>query len=924
MSRNLEVLTDQRVAVVGAGYWGKNHVRNFWELGALEQVCDLDKDLLNKTASQYPGVHCTNSYGDVLSNDKIKGIVLATPASTHYKLARAAIEAGKDVLVEKPLALNIDDAEHLVSLAEDRKAVLMVGHILLYHPVVLKLKELVDSGYLGKIQYVQSNRLSMGIVRCEENILWSFAPHDISTVLYLLEESPVKIRAYGNCQLQQGIEDVTISILEFGSGAGAHIYISWMNPFKEHRLVIIGDRRMAVFEDSRPDAKLQIYNSNFNWVRRHPVPFKGEVENIPVENHEPLRMECQHFLDCITTRQQPRSNGHEGLRTLRVLMSSYESLKMESSTGVIEKRTSQTKDYFAHDSVSIEERCVIGAGTKIWHFSHIMEDAQIGSKCSLGQNVVVAKGVRIGDHCKIQNNVSIYEGVTLENNVFCGPSMVFTNVYNPRSEIPRMKEIRPTLVKEGATIGANATIVCGVTIGKYAFIGAGSVVTKDVEDYALVVGNPARQIGYMCRCGVTLTQPADSSQPLQCASCNKLYTLGVDKHLHESQGEEPVGKVPLLDLNAQYLSLKNDIHAAITGVVESQRFIMGPEVQALESEIAEYCQCKHGIGVSSGTDAILVSLMALGVGAGDEVITTPFTFFATVGAILRLGAVPVFVDIDPVTFNLDATKVKKAVTSRTKAILPVHLFGQCADMADLLEISEHTGIAIVEDAAQAIGSEYHGRRAGSMGSVGCFSFFPSKNLGAFGDGGMITTNDDDLANRIRMLRNHGASPKYYHKLVGGNFRLDAIQAAILRVKLKRLDSWTHNRIENAAYYTGKFEELGLAGTHLIPPSVRTGRHIFNQYVVATEQRDTLRQYLKDHGVETEIYYPKPMHLQECMNGAQYREGDFPVSEEASARVIALPIFPELSLAQKEYVVSKIFDYYSSNVFSLGKKATYLG
>ncbi len=895
------------VAVIGTGYWGKNHVRNFSRLGALAQICDLEEETRTRMASQYPGITCTDSYESVLANSDVRGVVLATPAVTHYRLAKAALEAGKDVLVEKPLALNIKDAQGLMTLAAERRAILMVGHILLYHPAVIKLKELVDSGYLGKIQYIQSNRLSMGIVRSEENILWSFAPHDVSVLLHLLGEMPTKVNAYGVCQLQDGVEDVTISVMEFASGVGAHVYVSWMNPFKEQKLVVVGDKRMAVFEDSKSENKLQVYNNSFSWVQRHPVPVKGDVENIPVEVAEPLYSECLHFLECMKTRQRPKSDGEEGYRTLSVLMKCYESLKQTCTESEV-METVQHRDYFAHPTAEIEQPSSIGSGTKIWHFSHVLSHATIGKNCNIGQNVVVGKNVTIGNQCKIQNNVCIYEGVTLEDYVFCGPSMVFTNVYNPRSEIPRMKEIRPTLVRQGATIGANATIVCGTTIGRYAFIGAGAVVKKDVDDYALVVGNPARRVGYMCKCGHKLHEHNGSDGLLKCSSCEMLYKFGSDAKLEQYQAEETVTKVALLDLKSQYLSIKDEIDIAIKKTVESQRFILGPDVEALEREIAQYCGCSQAIGVSSGTDALLIVLMALEVGPGDEVITTPFTFFATAGSIARLGAVPVFADIDPHTFNIDANQVERLITPRTKAILPVHLFGQCAEMGLLLEISQKYGIPIVEDAAQAIGSEYHGRRAGSMGAFGCFSFFPSKNLGAFGDGGMVTTNDDELADRVRMLRNHGAKPKYFHKIVGGNFRLDGIQAGILRVKLNHLDKWTEKRIENAAYYTRRLDELGLSGS-VTPPYMTESRHIFNQYVVIAENRDELKQYLKDHGVETEIYYPRPMHLQECFADGRYAEGSFPVSEQASKQVLALPIFPELSAAQKEYVVTKIRDFY---------------
>jgi dTDP-4-amino-4,6-dideoxygalactose transaminase len=369
--------------------------------------------------------------------------------------------------------------------------------------------------------------------------------------------------------------------------------------------------------------------------------------------------------------------------------------------------------------------------------------------------------------------------------------------------------------------------------------------------------------------------------------------------------------VPLLDLNAQYLALKDRIDAAIRGVIDSQHFINGPEVTALEEDIAAYSKVDHCIGVSSGTDALLVALMALDVGPGDEVITTPFTFFATAGAVVRLGARPVFVDIERDSYNIRPDEIEARVTPRTRAIIPVHLFGQCADMDPILAVAKKHGLAVIEDAAQAIGSEYKGKRAGSMGTVGCFSFFPSKNLGAFGDGGAVVTRDTALAGRIRCLRGHGANPKYYHKMVGGNFRLDTIQAAVLQVKLRHLDAWTAQRQEHAAYYDQAFQKVGLAGKLLETPRVVQSRHIFNQYVVRFSQRDAVKDHLKQLQIGTEIYYPVPMHLQECFANLGHKAGDFPESEAAAQETLALPIYPELTTTQQQRVVDAVVSYYRS-------------
>ncbi|MBM4260382.1 MAG: DegT/DnrJ/EryC1/StrS family aminotransferase [Deltaproteobacteria bacterium] len=379
--------------------------------------------------------------------------------------------------------------------------------------------------------------------------------------------------------------------------------------------------------------------------------------------------------------------------------------------------------------------------------------------------------------------------------------------------------------------------------------------------------------------------------------------------------------VPLLDLRTQYGAIEAEIRAAIDKVVQSQQFILGPEVEQLEREIAAYSACRFGIGVSSGTDALLVALMSLGIGSGDEVVTTPYTFFATVGCISRVGATPVFVDIDPLTYNIDATKIESAITRRTRAIMPVHLYGQMAEMDLIVDLARRYRLRVIEDAAQAIGSEDNGKRAGSISDLGCFSFFPSKNLGAFGDGGMVTTNDAELAERVAMLRGHGSKAKYYHKYIGGNFRLDAIQAAVLRVKLKYLDGWTAARQRNAATYRQLFTAAKLttdngAGSSgapvALPHEAAGGRHIYNQFVirVGTRRRDGLIDHLKRANIGCEIYYPVPLHLQECFRDLGHKPGDFPESEAAAQQTIALPIYPELTEAMQRAVVQSIADFFT--------------
>lgn len=382
--------------------------------------------------------------------------------------------------------------------------------------------------------------------------------------------------------------------------------------------------------------------------------------------------------------------------------------------------------------------------------------------------------------------------------------------------------------------------------------------------------------------------------------------------------------VPLLDLKAQYRSIKSDVDSAIAEVMESQYFILGPKVTDCEKAIAQYCGCAHAVGVSSGTDALLACLMAEEIGPGDEVITTPYTFFATAGAIARVGATPVFVDIEPTTYNIDVSQVEAKVTGKTRAILPVHLYGQMADMNALMWVADRHGLAVVEDAAQAIGSEHKGRRAGSIGQYGCLSFFPSKNLGAAGDGGMVVTNDSRRADKLMVLRAHGSRPKYHHAMIGGNFRLDALQAAVVSAKLRHLDAWTAARQRNAERYDGLFAQSGLeiidplaahAGMRrsgeawLQLPRVVTDRHIFNQYVIRVPRRDELAAALRAKGVGTEVYYPVPMHLQECFAYLGHGPGAFPESEAAARETLALPIYPELGDAQAQYVVECIRQFF---------------
>ena len=636
-------MTLKNIAVIGAGYWGRNLVRNFHELGVLKTICDGAQTVRDEMARTYPEAAVTAAVTDVLADPAVTGVVIAAPAALHFELATAALQAGKHVFVEKPLALTRADGAALVHLAAQCRRTLFVGHILHYHAAVIRLKELIRAGVIGRLQYIYSRRLSFGKIRREENILWSFAPHDISLILSLTGEEPSYVDAVGSNFLHARIADVTMTNLKFPSGIGAHIFVSWLNPYKEQKLVVVGSEGMLVFDDTEPIAtKLMHYPHKINWQNNLPVPHKGESEPVDIAPlwKEPLKAECEAFLTAVGSGVPPLTSGEEGLRVLKILEISQASLEEKERGGGMAPRAHSaapetvyvaprerawsdaaaaaalkpaaaagaavvagaapssaapvaavasasapvsaaaasapayaavataagaavpvaaapltpaapiapipvaasapvsapapaagaldssrpTADIFIHPTAVVDAGVAIGKGTKIWHFSHILSGSTVGEGCNIGQNVVIGPDVAVGARCKIQNNVSVYKGVTLEEGVFCGPAMVFTNIYNPRAEIPKMDQVRPTIVRRGATLGANCTIVCGVTIGRYAFVGAGAVVTRDVPDHALVVGNPARRIGYMCECGERLRDNGERlTDNRECPACGKIY-----------------------------------------------------------------------------------------------------------------------------------------------------------------------------------------------------------------------------------------------------------------------------------------------------------------------------------------------------------------------------------------------------------------
>lgn len=488
------------LALVGAGYWGKNLARTFRDLGVLHTLCDRSPDILRQYDAGYEGITRSESFNAVLADAAITKVAIAAPAACHHDLARRALEAGKDVYVEKPLCMTVAEGEALCGTAARHSRVLMVGHLLQYHPCVSALVALVRAGDLGEVQFISSNRLNLGIFRTHENALWSLAPHDVSVILRLAGDAvPSSVRCVGAACISPPIADMATVTMRFASGLRAKIDVSWLSPWKEQRLVVAGADGLAVFDDTLPwPEKLKIHRGH---IRRDaagsPVAHRAPGEPVAIEQREPLLAECEHFLEVCESRAAPLTDGHEGLRVLRVLAAADESLRRDGA----EQSPAVPPVFTAHPTAVIDVRSQVGPGAKIWHFSQVMEHARVGADCILGQNVVISPHVTLGANVKVQNNVSLYTGLTVEDDAFLGPSCVFTNVSNPRSQVVRRSLYEKTLVRRGATVGANATIVCGITLGRYSFVAAGAVVTKSIPDYALVVGNPARQTGWMSRHG---------------------------------------------------------------------------------------------------------------------------------------------------------------------------------------------------------------------------------------------------------------------------------------------------------------------------------------------------------------------------------------------------------------------------------------
>lgn len=514
-----------RVCVVGAGRWGKNHVRTLHELGVLAALVDESQERLGLFAEQYPGLETHGDIESALAHN-YDAYTVATPAETHFSIAKQILESGAPVLVEKPLALSSEEARSLNKIARDNRQQLMVGHLMLFHPAIVKIKELVDSGKIGSLQYIYSNRTNLGTVRTEEDVLWSFAPHDVSIFQYLLDSKPLSVESRGGAYLQTGVHDSVMTTLTYPGNISCHNFVSWLHPFKEHRLVVIGSEGMLTFEDSANGKPLRLHGSTIEWNEGEPAKREGPIEDVVYDDKSPLTEELRYFIENSkgTIARADARNAIEVLEILELASASLMGMDSPQPESGIDSRAMLGPGSFVHRSSYVDAGARIGAGTKIWHFSHVQQNAELGERCSLGQNVNIGSNVRIGNGVRIQNNVSVFEGVEIEDDVFCGPSMTFTNVMNPRAAFPTGAEgYGRTLVMEGATIGAKAVIVCGHTVGKYAFIAAGAVITSDVKDFAFMVGVPAAQIGWAMHGGERI--PLDFRGKATCSRTGHEYVV---------------------------------------------------------------------------------------------------------------------------------------------------------------------------------------------------------------------------------------------------------------------------------------------------------------------------------------------------------------------------------------------------------------
>jgi dTDP-4-amino-4,6-dideoxygalactose transaminase/acetyltransferase-like isoleucine patch superfamily enzyme len=582
---------------------------------------------------------------------------------------------------------------------------------------------------------------------------------------------------------------------------------------------------------------------------------------------------------------------------------------------------------FVHPTALVESR-EIGPGTRIWAFAHVLEGAVIGSNCNVGDHCFIERGARIGNDVVVKNGVAVWDGVTIEDRAFIGPHVNFTNDRVPRAKVFR-DTYDGTVVREGASLGANVTLVAPVAVGRFAIVGAGAVVTHDIPDYAIVKGNPARVTGFACQCGGRLPfgGEADSTDVCSCGLVYEYHSGEVRQVRRQRQSgqhaaghTDKISSVPFVDLRAQHDEIRPAVDAAIKQIIDNSSFVGGTFVENFERDFADFCGTRHAIACASGTDALKLALIAAGVGPGDEVITVPHTFIATVEAITGAGAHPVFVDIDRSTYNLcpdiladflstscqrnaNGNLINKKTGRRLRALLPVHLYGLPADMARLLPIAQQFGLRVIEDACQAHGAECRiagvVKRAGSLASVAAFSFYPGKNLGAMGEGGAVTTDSESMAREMRISRDHGQSERYIHvSAAGWNGRLDTLQCAVLGLKLPKLEQWNRCRNRAAQWYR---ERLGNE-ERIVLPVVPEGRtHVYHLFVVSVPDRERVWREMSAHGVGVGLHYPVPLHLQEAYRDLGWQRGSFPVSEAAASSILSLPMFPHITEAQVDYV-----------------------
>ncbi|RYN89579.1 hypothetical protein AA0119_g8852 [Alternaria tenuissima] len=896
-----------RVVVVGCGYWGINLVRCFSTIGALHAVVDVDTERAAEVARQH-GV-LAQDWTTALNDKRSDAVVLATPAIEHSHMAVEAFEAGKDVFIEKPLALTVEDGHKILEASKRAGKLGMVGHLFQYHPAYIKMRALVNSGALGKLQQISSTRLAFGRIRHEENASWSLAPHDISMILGIVGQDPTSIEAKADHFIRGTIADSANVRLRFSEDVQAQISVSWIYPTKERKLVVVGDKAMAVFDDCKPVGdKLTLYDQHITWESGLPSAKKGTEHAIEIDNAEPLVEECRHFLQCILTRQPALSSLDEGQRVLRVLTAIDESSRRNSlvTLQTQQQDSSHKSTTKIHETAVIDENCHIDSGTRIWHFSHVLTGSYIGKNCNIGQNVMIGENVKIGDHCKIQNNVSIYDGAQLEDGVFCGPSCVFTNVLHPRAEIERKNEFVPTIVRRGATIGANATIICGNELGEYCMVGAGAVVTKPVSPYALVFGNPAQQMGWVSAAGETL------GADLLCSRTGERYELDAHAHLIPAsltnhQATAMNTPIQFIDLKAQQAKLGPQFFQRIQNVLGRTDFIMGAEVLELEKRLADFTGATYAITCASGTDAIHLALMSLRVKSGDAILVPVSSFVASIEPVVLLGAHIVFVDIDPHSFTIDpaliesGVQVAKASGYRPVGIIAVDLYGQPADYGPLSVMAAEHGLWILADAAQSFGASYGGHKVGTLARITTTSFFPAKPLGCYGDGGAVFTDDSDLAATIRSLRVHGrGEDKFDNIQVGLNSRLDTLQAAVLLSKLEVFESELAARQKVASRYTEQ-----LKSTLKAPPIRELTESAWASYTICTGHRDLLQKHLQERGIPTAIYYPRLLCDQVAYSSFPMIHGGCPVAKRVVGTILSLPIHPYLSTAIQDRIISAV-------------------